>query len=158
MQMVLVMRQLSGLLDAYLLRVTRRVRLTPQEALVLAWMEERPGISAAAIAECLGRYRQSVQRSLEGLEDRMLVERYASNLRDCTVGWGLTEEGRALFAELESSFRAQDQELLNRGVRLGDWVNGLHELLLATRKQSTLSPVGLVVPPPEENDPPEWDL
>ena len=86
MQMVLVMRQLSGLLDAYLLRVTRRVRLTPQEALVLAWMEERPGISAAAIAECLGRYRQSVQRSLEGLEDRMLVERYASLGMDLAGG------------------------------------------------------------------------
>lgn len=144
--MMLVMRQLSAVLDHQLLKVTRRVRLTPHEALVLAWLVEKPGLPAFTIAWYLGRSRQNVQRSLERLEDRELVERYSSLVRDCTAGWGLTERGRTLFAELEHGFHLQDQELERKGVRLRDWVNSLNELLVATRRPEPcgMSNLGLI--------------
>lgn len=50
MQTVLVMRQLTAVLDHFLMHVTRELRLTPQDALVIAWIVEREGIGASMIA------------------------------------------------------------------------------------------------------------
>jgi DNA-binding MarR family transcriptional regulator len=148
MHMVLVMRQLSGLLDELLSEVTRRVRLTPHDALVLAWVVEKPGIGAAMIGALLGRRRQSVQRSLERLEDRLLVERFPSDCRDRASGWGLTDQGRETWNGLVSGWCSQDASLEARGVALRSWVKSLEHLMMDLRgARRRWSEVGLVEPP-----------
>ena len=116
MQTVLVMRQLGAVLDHFLMHVTRRVRLTPQDALVLAWLVEREGMGASMIAARVGRKRQSVQRTLERLKDRFLVVRFEPDSRDRASGWGLTDHGRETWEKMQEAFGHQDAELERKGV------------------------------------------
>ena len=159
MQMVVVMRQLTAVLDELLVRETYKLGLTPEDALMLAWLAQDRGISPSLLAERLGRKRQSVQRALERLEERNLVERYESSIRKRTAGWALTERGEEAWDELGRGFATQDCELAKNGVNLRQWVNGLEELLRAihgitrTRKW----PRAELVVPPEEPKIPEWD-
>lgn len=159
MQLVVVIRQLTAVLDELLLRVTRSARVTPEDALVLAWMVQESGIGGARLARCVARKRQSVQRSLERLERRGLVQRLESCVRDRTAGWSLTEEGREQWQILERGFRAHD-EALNRTENLRNWVVNLECLVKAVagvaRTRFSLEPN--LIEPPEESETPDWDL
>ena len=157
--MMLVMRQLTGVLNDYLAQVTRRVGLTPQDALVLGWMAQQQGVSAALLGERVGRPRQSVQRALERYETRGLAERFPSYFRDRTEGWGLTQQGRDIWDQLERGFGEQEQTLTSRGIQLRPFVLGLENLMieLMTARRH-MSPVGLIEPPPPpDNEAPDWD-
>ena len=96
MRMVVVIRQLSALLDELLVRETYKVQLTPEDALVLAWMVEQPGISCVRLSERVGRQRTSVQRTLKRLEKRGLLESWESSFTKRTAGWALSERGQAI--------------------------------------------------------------
>lgn len=158
MQTMLVMRQMMAVLDGLMREVTRRVQLTPEDALVLGWMVERPGISGSDIAYRIGRSRQSVQRAVERLERRALAERYTSSVNDRTVGWALTEEGYALWAEVERGFRLQEEALRSRGVVVRPFLEGLKTLMTEMMSAGpAMARLGLVDPPPRE-DVPGWDL
>lgn len=153
MRTILVMRQLTSVLDHLLGHVTRRVQLSSDNLLVLAWMVQRPGIGARDMGYRLGRSRQSVQRTLERLEGRGLVERYGSMIRDRTAGWGLTESGQALWREVECGFRHQDAFLEASGVFTGSFVKALEDLMTALMTTSKgMTELGLVEPPPPPDD------
>ncbi len=147
MQTVLVMKQLAAVLDHFLMHVTKRVRLTTQDALVLAWIVEREGIGASMIAARVGRKQQSVQRTLVRLEDRFLVQRFESDTRNRTEGWGLTEHGRETWAILQDGFGHQDAELERRGVNFREWLRSLDELMKQTMAVRNPFSLGLVDPP-----------
>ena len=151
MQTVLVMKQLAAVLDHFLMHVSKRVRLTTQDALVLAWLVEREGMGATMIAARVGRTRQSVQRTLVRLEDRFMVARFESDSRERTEGWGLTEHGRETWSILEDGFGHQDAELERRGVNFREWLRALEELMQQTMavRRSTFS-LGLVDPPVDD--------
>lgn len=159
MQLVVVISQLTAVLDELLLRVTRSTRLTPEDALVLAWMVQKPGIGGAHLARCVARKRQSVQRTLERLERREFVQRLESCIRDRTAGWALTEAGREQWEILERGFRSQD-EALNRAENLRNWVVNLECLVNAVAGVArTRSSWGAeLIEPPKEPETPEWDL
>ena len=151
MQTVLVMKQLAAVLDHFLMHVSKRVRLTTQDALVLAWLVEREGMGATMIASRVGRTRQSVQQTLVRLEDRFMVARFESDSRERTEGWGLTEHGRETWSNLEDGFGQQDAELERRGVNFREWLRALEELMQQTMavRRSTFS-LGLVDPPVDD--------
>lgn len=112
-------------------------------------MVQRPGIGARDMGYRLGRSRQSVQRTLERLERRGLVERYGSMIRDRTAGWGLTESGQELWREVERGFRLQDALIESSGVVTDSFVKALENLMteLMTTSQK-MTELGLVEPPP----------
>jgi DNA-binding MarR family transcriptional regulator len=159
MRMVVVIGQLSALLDELMVRETYKVRLTPEDALVIAWIVEQSGISCARIAERVGRKRQSVQRTLERLRGRGLVEGYESDVRKRNSGWGLTAKGYEMWEELSRGFQAQDDRLRHNGADPRQWANSLEELMRVvhgiTRRQTTWG-LPLVVPP-EEEEISDWD-
>ncbi len=126
-------------------------RLTTQDALVLAWIVEREGMGAAMIAARVGRKRQSVQRTLVRLEDRFLVQRFESDSRDRTEGWGLTDHGRETWGLLQEAFGHQDAELARRGVNFRGWLLALEDLMkeLMAVRRNPFSP-GLVDPPVDD--------
>ncbi len=155
---MLVMRQLTGVLDDYLAQVTRGVGLTPEDVLVLGWLAQKQGMSAANIGDCIGRPRQSVQRSLERYEARGLVERFKSYFRERTAGWGLTEKGRGLWDQLESGFAQQEKVIAGRGVDVRRLLLDLEKLMVALMAASQHTPlVGLIEPPPPPEEASDWD-
>ena len=149
MTTALVIRQLSSLLDEMLIRETRHCRLTPQDALVMACMVHTPGINAADLAFRLGRKRQNVQRTLERLEDRFMVERHESEVRGRTSGWSLSDHGWEIWEHLERCFKLQDIRLKARGVDLERLLDSLEALMCevmgTARKDIGLPPI--VIPP-----------
>lgn len=158
MHLMLVVRQLSGVIDAVAGRITRRFGLTPHDVLVLGWMAERPGISGTLIAQYIGRTRQSVQRSLVRLEFREFVERYESCIRDKTSGWGLTTKGQELWAQLQRAYSVHEIHRTPRGVEVKELVDALEEIiakLLRARERNTWTQL---IEIPEEEGTPEWDL
>lgn len=168
MRTVLVMRQLAAVLDELLLSVTRRARLTPHELLVLAWIAQKPGIGVGTVASCIGRKRQSVQRTLEKFEQRKLVERFQSCVRDRTSGWGLTNKGEEFWGRLAAELREQDERLHRSGLMTHEHLKYLERLMRDLRRQSSgmsdshmtdsgMSEVGLVEPPRERKATLEWD-
>lgn len=158
MRTVLVMRQLAAVLDDLLLSVIRRARLTPNELLVLAWIAQKPGIGVGSVARCIARKRQSVQRTLERLEKRKLVERFQSCVRDRTSGWGLTNKGEEFWGRLAAALREQDERLHKSGLMTHEHLKYLEKLMKDLREHSAaMSVLGLVEVPPEEQTP-EWDL
>ena len=60
MQTMLVLRQLTAVLDRKLAEVSREMDLTPADVLVLGWIVQMPGISGSRIAHLVGRKRQNV--------------------------------------------------------------------------------------------------
>jgi DNA-binding MarR family transcriptional regulator len=163
MRTVLVMRQLAAVLDELLLSVTRRARLTPHELLVLAWIAQKPGIGVGSVARCIGRKRQSVQRTLERFEERKLVERFQSCVRDRTSGWGLTNKGQEFWGRLAVELRAQDERLHKTGLMTHEHLKYLERLMRDLQRQSSgmsepgMSEVGLVEPPRERKATLDWD-
>lgn len=151
MQTVLVLRQLGMLLEQMMHGVTRRLGLRPQDALVLGWLVQKPGISGNEIAWFLGRSRQGVQRTLERLEGMKLIERYKGTFHNRTVGWGMTEQGCKYWAQLERGLGTQEASLRNHGVDLVPFLHGLKSLMSEVTKASrAMASVGLIELPPEE--------
>ena len=128
MRTMLVLRQLTAVLDRNLAQVTRRMRLTPHDVLVLGWMAQIPGISGSNIASRVGRSRQNVQASLERLEGSRLVEKYAEASHCRQVGWGLTHRGNEVWASLLRQFEVQEEMLRRCGVTR-QFLNGLDDLI-----------------------------
>jgi DNA-binding MarR family transcriptional regulator len=156
MQTVLVMRQLSSVLDGFMAEVTRKVRLTPQDVLILAWIVEKPGIPGCDIALFLGRKPQNVHRSLQRLEDRFIAERYGS-ASGSTVGWGLTEHGRKIWAQIEDGFLRQDLKLVARGIVTRPFLDGLKNMMNELMRIPEGPNLGLVQPPVPRPTP-KWDF
>ncbi|MDP1824171.1 MAG: hypothetical protein Q8L48_13040 [Archangium sp.] len=75
MKTMLVLRQLTAVLDRKLAGVTRPFRLAPTDALLMGWMVQRSGLPGSNLADLVGRSRQSVQRSLERLLKRGLIQK-----------------------------------------------------------------------------------
>ncbi len=157
MRRMLVFRQLSAVLDDKLAEVTRGANLTPQDVLVFAWMEQKPGISGSNIARLVGRKRQNTQASLERLERRGLVQKFPASYADRNVGWGMTDKGAELWGELVRDFRLQDAMLERYGVT-DKVLDGLEELItrLTRHPNTTFSP-GLIEVPKDEKVP-AWDV
>ena len=155
---MLVMRQLSAVLDAYLAHVTRGEGLTPQDVLVLGWLAQKQGMSSANIGACIGRPRQSVQRALERYEAHGLTERFPTYIRKRTEGWGLTEKGLSLWGRIECGFAEQEREFARRGLDVRRLVFDLEELMVglmaATRHMSR---VGLIETPLVHEEPSDGD-
>lgn len=157
MRMMMVMRQLSAVLDQRLAEVTRTEGITPQDALVLTWMEQVPGISGSNIADLVGRKRQNVQASLLRLKRLGFALKYPASYRDRTVGWGLTEQGHQLSARVAEGFRLQEEHLKSLGVSPGL----LHDLeVLIRRLRTHPSPFGSpgLIEIPKEPKVPLWDV
>ena len=158
MRMVVVIRQLSALLDELLVRETYKVQLTPEDALVLAWIVEQPGISCVRLAERVGRQRHSVQRTLVRLKKRRVLDAWQSSFTKRTCGWGLTEQGQELWDQLARGFERQDRELERKGANLRQWALALEELMRAIYGITRTSTWGQsMVIPPEGPEIPDWD-
>ena len=158
MQMVLVMRQLTAVLEHLIFQATRESQLTPQDALVLGWLAQQPGISGSEIAWSTGRSRQSVQRALERFERRQLVERYQSAFAERTVGWALTEPGRVLWLALERRLGSHEKELQAKGIKIAPFVDGLRRLMDELMTAERAMSISRLVEPPRPTKTPEWDL
>ncbi len=158
MQLMLVVRQLSGVIDAVSGRITRRFGLTPHDVLVLGWMAERPGISGSLMAQYIARPRQSVHRSLVRLEHRELVERYESCVRDRTSGWGLTAKGQELWEALQRAYLGIDERLTPRGISLKSLVGALGEVVAEFMRAGPRNTWSNLVEVPEEEEAPDWDV
>ncbi|MDP1823147.1 MAG: MarR family winged helix-turn-helix transcriptional regulator [Archangium sp.] len=156
MKTMLVLRQLAAVLDQKLVTVTRARKLTPHDLLVLAWMEQKPGISGSLLAHRVGRKRQNIQASLERLEQRGLAEKYAGSYRGRSVGWGLTNRGASLWAELATGFQVQEDMLASCGVTpaLINALEGLITRMARSQAQPTTWSPGLIEVP--EDEVPEW--
>jgi DNA-binding MarR family transcriptional regulator len=126
---MLVLRQLTAVLDRNLAQVTRSMNLTPHDVLVLGWMAQIPGISGSNIASRVGRTRQNVQASLERLERFGLVEKYAEASRGRHVGWGLTNRGEQVWGTMLRVFQVQEEMLQRCGVTR-QFLNGLDDLIV----------------------------
>ncbi len=158
MQTMLVMRQLSSVLDRLLSEVTRSLGLPAEDVLVLGWLADRPGIPASQVAWKVGRSRQNLQRALERLEQRGFTQRYESCVRNRAAGWALTESGNALWADLLRQFDLQEQALLNRGLVSKGLLDDLERLTveLIKPRRPTWGLGLLDLPQPEKT--PDWDL
>ena len=155
MQMVLVMRQLTAVLEHMIYSATRESQLTPQDSLVLGWLVQKPGIAGSEIAWCTGRSRQSVQRSLERFERRGLVERYQSAFGERTVGWALTQRGQVLWQALERRLGSHEKQLQFKGIKLAPFVEGLKRLmdeLMDAHRSMSINRLVEPPRPPKAND------
>jgi DNA-binding MarR family transcriptional regulator len=142
---MLVLRQLTAVLDRKLAEVTRRMNLTPHDVLVLGWMEQIPGISGSNIAGRVGRTRQNIQSSLERLERRGLAVKYTGPSGGRGVGWGLTNQGSAVWCNLLAGFQVQEAMLVHCGLTR-QFINGLDDLntRMARNSPSTAWGPGLI--------------
>jgi DNA-binding MarR family transcriptional regulator len=152
-----VPRAMTSLLDEMMVRETYKVQLTPEDALVLGWIVEQPGISCARIAERVGRQRHSVQRSLMRLKRRGVLEGYQSP-GERTHGWGLSERGHEIWEGLSRGFELQDRQLERSGANLRQWVIALEDLMRAVYVVTRATTWGQpMVIPPEEPEISDWD-
>lgn len=158
MRTMLVLRQLAAVLDQKLVAVTRGMKLTPHDVVVMAWLEQRPGISGSQLAYRVGRTRQNIQQSLERLERRGFTERYAGSYRGRSVGWGLTKRGSERWVQIVGCFRVQETMLEGCGVT-EHLIRALEDLI----KHMVRTPVPTTWGPglidiAQEPETPDWDV
>lgn len=157
MRAMMVFRQLLAVLERKLVEQTRRVGLTPHDVLLFGWMEQRPGLSGSTLARVVGRDRGNIKASLERLERRGLVQKYPGSSQDRTVGWGLTDEGAALWRRLSDALRWQDVTLESLGVTR-QFLNRMEELSGHLRRSSPNAWEPEFADLPEEEETPKWDV
>lgn len=154
MQLIVVIRHLCHVLDALMVRETSEFGLTPEDALLLAWISQEVGIDGSRLARCVVRKKQSVHRALQRLERKGLVMRLQSSLDEITVAWALTESGEKTWFEISHRLGFHERKLGEKE-NLQRWltnleclVNAIAEVKRAPRLQE----------PPELPGPLEWDL
>lgn len=158
MRLVLVMRQVMGVMDSVMREGTREAGITAEDFLILAWLVERGALSGSDLGEWMRRARQSVQRSLVRLEQRGLVERLGSAVDGRTAAWALTDAGRRRFEVVEAWFHAKERYLRARDINVEKFAFALGELMHALLEQPRdRGWLGLVEPRPD-TETPEWDL
>lgn len=158
MKTVLVLHQLLAVIDREMRPIARKVGLTPDDVLIIAWLVDHEATSGSLIADRLGRARQNTQRSLQRLEREGLVQRYEHSITGKTAAWALTEAGHARWRSLEYAFDEQERLLADLDPkRLVDLLDrATRELVIANQN---LRIVGLKeLPARTGNDPPVWDM
>lgn len=129
---------------------------------ILAWLDDQRVASCAFIAARSGRSRQSLQRSLEQLERRGLVQRLDSVISHRTEGWALTATGERTFETCARALAGMETEFLtavhfdpHRFTELLEIAtNVAHGRFVFKRDGHNAFVVDLPPPPPT----PEWDL
>jgi|GEM_PF-4930301 DNA-binding MarR family transcriptional regulator len=154
-RVALVVRQLLDVVDraASLAMVEQGTSL--DDVMLLAWLRQDGSLKCSRLADRLRRPRQNVQRSLERLESRGLVERI--DHREQTVGWTLTRRGEETFERADRWFGVQERALDSNGVKPEEFVKWLRmymQVVLDVARQRTQ--FGLEVPP-RKNEVDEWD-
>lgn len=156
MLMIVVIRQLCTILDDLLLREAQDLFLTPEDALLVAWLAQEAGVDGSRLARRVCRKKQSVHRALQRLERRGLVQRLPSCLDEITVAWALTESGRETWERLALRLGRHEQKLGERE-NLMQWITNLECLVKAIAEVKRLPGVRLS-DPPQQPQIPEWDL
>jgi len=157
MHSILVIRQVAAVLDAHWRGITRSFGLTPQDALVLAWLSQQPGIPGSELGCRVGRARQSMQRTLDRLEQSRLVERRSSMVHGCTVGWALSARGDELWGRLARFLASEDAALERLRISPRELVKVLCQLMEEVLRLDKC-PWGELVIPPASSSTPSWDL
>lgn len=161
----LAVAQAAAVIEARRRAVAREFELEGAELLVLAWLAQETGATAAQMARGLGRRRQHVHRSLVGLRERGLVEPLRSVLDGGTAGWALTERGERMWRGLDGRLALEGRRLdsgSKSDVDLAYLVSRLRVVVEALRRGPVNAaiagdvPVFMEVLPPRP--PPEWDL
>lgn len=156
MQLIIVIRQLCTVLDELMLRETQEFFLTPEDALLLAWLSQDDGVDGSSLARRVRRKKQSVHRALMRLERRGLVQRLPSCLDEITVAWALTQLGQDTWTSLIFRLGRHEQKLGERE-NVQRWVTNLQCLVKAIAEVKKQPGVRLPEPP-QEPQIPEWDL
>jgi DNA-binding MarR family transcriptional regulator len=157
MIILLATHQVATLLDDELRLMARDHALHLSDVLVLSWLHQNDEQACANLAWRLGRPRQSVQRSLESLEDRGLVERLDSVFTHRTVAWRLTEEGRRRWEALNQELCTDTLRSRTPSLDLGRLAVDLHALLRTLRLGVRNGKCRVLVDPPERTVVPDWD-
>ena len=154
MQLIVAIRHLLTILDDLMLRETQQFGLTPEDALLMAWLSQEEAIDGSRLARRVVRKKQSVHRALKRLERRGLVMRLPSCLDEITVSWALTEQGENTWFSLGRRLARHEQKLGEKE-NLQRWltnfeclVNAIGEVKRGVRLHD----------PPELPETPEWDL
>lgn len=149
MRLIILLYQLARVLEGLMTEVTKECRLTVADALVMAWIQSKPGIGCGEIARCLGRNRSNVHRTLVALERWKLAERDGPPDKPRDVGWYLTGHGQLVWKDLAAGFKRQTNEANRRQVKLDYFMDGLAYLieeLVGAKGQRSAEPE-LFVPP-----------
>lgn len=158
MKTVLVLHQLLAIIDREMRPIARKVGLTPDDVLIIAWLVDHEATSSSLLADRLGRARQNTQRSLQRLEREGLVQRYEHSITGKTAAWALTEAGHARWRSLEFAFSEQERLLADvEPRRLVDLLErAARELVIASQN---ICIAGLKeLPERSGTGPPAWDM
>ena len=157
MGLIILLYQLARVLEGLMTEVTKEHGLSVADAMVLAWLQAKPGVGCAEIAWCLRRDRSNVQRTLLALEEERLVERDAPPGKPREVGWYLTQSGELVWKDLAAGFSHQTNQANRRQVKLDYFMDGLQyiiEELVRVKGGRTMEPE-LFVPPQKPKE--IWD-
>jgi DNA-binding MarR family transcriptional regulator len=99
------------------------------DALLLGWLLERPGLPGAELAWRCGRTRSNMHRALRRLQALKLVEPLPSVVSGRTCGWTLTQQGGEVTRRLQRRIEAYDQLLRDAEPRIEELAKRLLEAM-----------------------------
>ncbi|MGV3625042.1 MAG: MarR family winged helix-turn-helix transcriptional regulator [Archangium sp.] len=160
MGVVLAMELLLEQIRAKLSVVLAGYELTPAAWQMLAWLTLERTASGSRLGDLTYRHRSEAQHLLTKLEKRGLVERVPDFVTNKTAAWELTDDGRALAADvtrrLEVFDRLMEREFYGHIETVMDAVTRIRSVLATSSLTSTgemyearLRTAGKLVPPKE---------
>jgi DNA-binding MarR family transcriptional regulator len=154
MQLIVAITHLCTVLQHLMLQETQQLGLTPEDALLMAWLSQEEVVDGSHLARRVVRKRQSVHRALKRLEKKGLVLRLPSSIDEITVAWALTEEGEKTWFILSTRLAHRERKLAQTE-NLQRWLTNL-ECLVNAVAEVKRGPK--LEDPPETPETAEWDL
>ncbi len=111
MQVIFAMQQLLSLIEKRIRPFSRAHGLSPEDCLLLAWLQRTGSNELHALARRTGRKKQSLRRGLQRLEARGLVSSCLEDDRDRIASWAITSEGRRHATEIAAIFHRIESRL-----------------------------------------------
>lgn len=132
MAAILDLKLALSIIDA-VLRASRREAaaddVADDDALLLGWLKERPGLPGAELAWRCGRSRSNMHRALRRLQALNLVEPLPSVVSGRTCGWALTEKGAEVTRRVNGRIAAYDRLLAQAEPRIEEFSKHLLEVM-----------------------------
>lgn len=152
----IALKQALTAVDVVMRRWARELGVDGADLTVLLMLGKRKTRAVSDIAYFIGRHRQQVQRTMEGLARRGLVEAVVRDATRRTQAWSLTPEGQRLLERLQARTEVW-RGLISSRVDLGELIRWLEWTVEAMVNQPSADGWGLTVPDVVRRDP-RWDL
>jgi DNA-binding MarR family transcriptional regulator len=142
--------QLSLLIDELVRKTCRRHALNSNDVAVLAVLLEHGSMEGSRVAQFVGRSRQNIHRTLEGLAEQKLVQadRYIGTER--TAQWFITDLGQKRFSAVNGAFSDITFKLRERLSRFDSTIVNLEVMVdeLASERLRGWHKLGIREPAP----------